>query len=164
MLLLISLFTIINTTDTFKWKANPQGQELANMINKLRLRNNLNTLEVVDSLNYIGSSHMSDILARERDKGCSFSSWSYGSREWSGGCVEEGDTSSSVMHCKPKELIRYPYRGYEIIHVHKEEYCDYECAYFYFLLHRSTMLLDPRWKRMGVCIYKRVASVWFTEI
>ena len=163
MLLLISLFTFINTTDTFKWKANPQGQELANMINRLRQRNNLNTLEVVDSLNYIGSSHSADIHARDRDDGCSFSSWSYGSREWSGGCITDGDTSSPVMHWKPKELIRYPYKGYEIIHVHKEDFCDYECAYFYFLLHQSPMLLNPRWKRMGVCIFQRVASVWFTE-
>ena len=101
--------------------------------------------------------HVAHIMAFDN---CNLWSWDQGPWWSTYGCVE--DTSSPIMNNKPYELGRMNSKGYEIVHMDEEE-CTPECAFEAFKkdpLFNSMML--GRWKKMGLIVFRRAASVWFT--
>lgn len=145
--------------DTIKWPLRPEAEKLATTINSYRKQNNVKPLPTCDTLNMVASIHVAHIMAFDN---CNLWSWDSGPAWSTYGCVT--DTSSPVMTSKPYEIARMKSKGYEMVHMHEDDSeCSYNCAFWSFMkypLFKSMML--GRWRKMGISVFRRAASVWFT--
>ena len=164
--LLLFIMPFTQAKDTIDWPFKPEDQKLFAKINEIRADKNLPAIAYSDSLSYVASSHNVDLIVAYKDTTCNLHSWSkYG--DWTPGCLNPTTGDISVMTHKPWELIRMPVLGFEMVHLHadKESPCDASSALSSFLSKKMfrDMILErgyPRWKRMGVSIFKGAASVW----
>jgi hypothetical protein len=163
------LIAAIFATDTLHERSKEE-RTLFESINKYRAEYSLPPLQYCDSLSYIAHLHSMDIYFHQKfdDKTCSMHSWSP-SRFWKGGCVN-GQENADIMWDKPKELLGMQVDGFEIAHMHdpRDIPCDAKCSldnwkssapHNHLIIERGWR----RWKRMGVSIYKGVATVWFAR-
>jgi hypothetical protein len=148
----------------------PEEKKLFNEINTYRAKHGLPAIELCDSLSYVASMHSRDIYFHFNfyDKTCSMHSWSM-SKFWTGGCINSRD-NASIMWNKPREIAGMDVDGFEIAHMHdpKDDQCSADCALDNWQASPShdNIILERgwrRWKRMGVSIYKGVATVWFAD-
>jgi hypothetical protein len=74
------------------------------------------------------------------------------------------------MWDKPKEILGMQVDGFEIVHMHdpKDDPCDAKCslAGWKSSAPHDNIIMErgwARWKRIGISIYRGVATVWFAR-
>lgn len=165
----ILFIAAIFATDTLHERSKEETI-LFNEINKYRATKSLPPVAYCDSLSYVAHIHSMDIYfhMKFRDVNCSMHSWSE-SKFWTGGCVNSRD-NAYIMWDKPKELLGMKADGFEIAHMHdpKDDPCNANCALngWKSSSAHDNLIVErgwTRWKRIGVSIYKGVATVWFAR-
>lgn len=149
---------------------------LYNKINQYRKANGLSELALCDSLSYIAELHAENIYQNHDyyNQQCGLHTWYPSSKyQWISGCYERYGTPSNprIMWFKPKEILGMKAIGYEIAHIHefKNEQCNSSCCLKNWEESdgHNKVLLQVGWKhsfkRMGVAIYKGIATVWFAS-
>jgi hypothetical protein len=138
---------------------------LQQQVNDYRQQSGLPALQYSDSLSKVALAHCKDLYDNYRD--CNLHSWSK-SPIWKGGCVEK--EGWDIMWDKPREIAGMDADGFEIAHMHfpKDDPCSPECALSNWKKSppHNNILLEKGWrpfKKMGVAIYRGVATVWFTR-
>lgn len=143
---------------------------LYRMINDYRKRYGLPAVSLSRSLCYVAITHVKDLFINNPDKSpCNFHSWS-DQGTWKPFCYPRDENKKNSVWDKPKELTRYPGKGYEIIYWENNpasidsimSFWKSESYFNGFLLNRGKWL-DKKWKAIGIAIYENYASVWFGE-
>ena len=155
--------------------ATPETEEakIFKLINEYRIKNGKKSLAYCDSLTYVAKVHAEDLFLNFsiENKDCYLHSWSNNTK-WTGGCIPQAGTQDwRIMWNKPKELTGMGAKGYEIslMYTPKETPCDATVVVKQWINstgHRNC-ILEKGWprpfKRMGVGIFRGVATVWFAE-
>lgn len=143
---------------------------LYRMINDYRKRYGLPAVSLSRSLCYVAITHVKDLFINNPDKSpCNFHSWS-DQGSWKPFCYPRDENKKNSVWDKPKELTRYPGKGYEIIYWENNpasidsimSFWKSESYFNGFLLNRGKWL-NKKWKAIGIAIYENYASVWFGE-
>ncbi|MCF6342237.1 MAG: SPOR domain-containing protein, partial [Bacteroidales bacterium] len=122
------------------------------------------------SLFYVAKLHVEDLARNRPDTSvCNLSSWS-DKGEWTACCHNPYLPKQDCMWDKPKELTRYPYRGYELVSYFEDEFGVDSVIN---LWGNSRKVLDmlltdgdfekKKWVCMGVAINAHYVSVWFGQ-
>lgn len=180
---LMALSTMVNQS-AFAQKALKQGNpvpavfcidaremNLYHMINDYRKQNNLPPIPLSKSLSYVADLHAKDLFAHHPDQGaCNFHSWS-NKGFWAPFCYPRDENKKNSVWDKPRELTKYPSRGYEIVYWENnplvtdtvmmvwktEEYFNS------FLLNTGKWQGKP-WNAIGIAVYENYACAWFGEV
>jgi len=145
--------------------------ELYLMINEYRQRHALAPIPLSKSLSYVAALHVKDLFFNHPDQGaCNFHSWS-GNGSWTAFCYPGDESKKNSVWDKPRELTRYPARGYEIVYwennplvrdtiimVWKME------EYFNNFLLNTGKWQGRAWNAIGIAVYENYASAWFGEV
>jgi len=141
------------------------------MINDYRKQNNLAPIPLSKSLSYVADLHAKDLFAHHPDQGvCNFHSWS-NKGFWAPFCYPKDENKKNSVWDKPRELTKYPSRGYEIVYWENnplvtdtvmmvwktEEYFNS------FLLNTGKWQGKP-WNAIGISVYENYACAWFGEV
>jgi len=185
-LLLFSLIALLTTMSQtgFAQKVVKQGNpvpavfcidaremNLYHMINDYRKQNNLPPIPLSKSLSYVADLHAKDLFAHHPDQGaCNFHSWS-NKGFWVPFCYPKDENKKNSVWDKPRELTKYPSRGYEIIYwennplvadtvmmVWKTE------EYFNSFLLSTGKWQGKPWNAIGIAVYENYACAWFGEV
>lgn len=147
-----------------------QEIKLVNMINQLRVQNNLPIIALSRSLSYVAKLHVYDLQLNKQDTSiCNAHSWS-DKGKWTPCCYNSYVMKNNCMWDKPKELTTYNFRGYEL--VYNEE--GIVSADSVFKIWKSSevvldMLLsrdihsDKKWLAIGIGVSENYVSVWFGQ-
>mgnify|MGYP003335262957 CR=1 FL=1 len=165
------LFILFFSPSAFLKSYSAEEMLLYKKINDYRMSQGLKDLQLCDSMSYVAETHSMNIHQYHDffNKECAFHSWyPEPNAKWSSGCYEK---DHNIMYSKPKEILGMKLKGYEIAHMHslKDSECSASCSFKGWLNsspHNAAMLekgRKPTFKRMGVSIYKNVATVWFTD-
>lgn len=143
---------------------------MVNMINQLRVQNNLPIIALSRSLSYVAKLHVYDLQLNKQDTSiCNAHSWS-DKGKWTPCCYNSYVMKNNCMWDKPKELTTYNFRGYEL--VYNEE--GIVSADSVFKIWKSSevvldMLLsrdihsDKKWLAIGIGVSENYVSVWFGQ-
>lgn len=147
-----------------------QEIKLVNLINQLRVQNNLPIIALSRSLSFVAKLHVYDLQLNKQDTSiCNAHSWS-DKGKWTSCCYNSYVLKNNCMWDKPKELTSYNFRGYEL--VYNEE--GIVSADSVFKLWKSSeevldMLLsrashsDKKWLAIGIGVSENYVSVWFGQ-
>jgi hypothetical protein len=144
--------------------------KLYRMINDYRKRYNLAAVPLSRSLSFVAILHVKDLFINMPDKApCNFHSWS-DKGSWKPFCYPTDENKKNSVWDKPRELTRYPGKGYEIIYWESNpagidsimSFWKSESYFNNFLLNTGKWQ-DKKWSAMGVGIYENYACVWFGE-
>ena len=170
-------FTLLFSAHIFAQKDIPddfcishQEQQLFDQLNILLEEYGEKPLQPSVSLFYVAHLHIDDLAQNHPDTSiCNLSSWS-DKGDWTACCHNPYLPQQDCMWDKPKELTRYPYRGYELAAYFEDEFnVDSVIG----LLGNSKQVLDmlltsgnfekKTWICMGVGMNKHYVSVWFGQ-
>ncbi|MCF6170388.1 MAG: SPOR domain-containing protein [Bacteroidales bacterium] len=147
-----------------------QEQQLFERLNILLEAYGKKPLQASPSLYYVAKLHVGDLAQNHPDTSvCNLSSWS-GNGDWTACCYTPYLPNQDCMWDKPKELTRYPYRGYELVSYFEDEFnVDSVIS----LWGNSRQVLDmlltdgnfakKKWVCMGVGMNSNYVSVWFGQ-
>lgn len=140
------------------------------MINDYRKRYNLPAVPLSRSLCFVAVMHVKDLFINHTDNGpCNFHSWS-DKGSWKPFCYPGDENKKNSVWDKPKELTRYPGKGYEIVYWESNppsidsvmSFWKSEIYFNSYILNKGKWL-DKKWNALGVGIYENYACVWFGE-
>ncbi len=146
-------------------------KELFRMINEYRAINNLPPIPLSKSLSHVAALHVRDLFFHHPDQGaCNFHSWS-DKGFWTPFCYPKDETKKISVWDKPRELTKYPSRGFEIVYwennplvrdtiimVWKTE------EYFNSFLLNTGKWQGKTWNAIGIAVYENYACAWFGEV
>jgi hypothetical protein len=145
--------------------------KLYRMVNEYRKQYDLPPIPLSRSLSYVASVHAKDLFLHHPDAGpCNFHSWSaHGT--WKPFCYPRDENKKSSVWDKPKEITRYPGKGFEIVYwennpvvidsvinVWKSE------EYFVSFLLNTGKWDGKKWNAIGIGIWENYACAWFGEV
>jgi hypothetical protein len=145
-------------------------QSLFDQLNNLLEEYGKKPLQSSASLFYVARTHVEDLAKNHPDTSiCNLSSWS-DKGEWTACCYNPYVPNQDCMWDKPKELTRYPYRGYELVAYFEDEYTVDSVIQ---LWSNAKKVLDmlltngnfekKKWVCMGVGMNRHYISVWFGQ-
>ena len=148
----------------------PAEKQLADSINRIRVRNGKKALPLSVSLSYVARTHVTDLFNNHPDTSiCNLSSWSNKGR-WKACCYNPYVVNHDGMWKKPQELTSYPYRGYEMVAYTQDTLCvDSVLSLWEASPEAMNMILTnglwqkKSWACIGVGINMHYASVWFGQ-
>ena len=144
--------------------------KLCRMVNEFRKRNNLPPVPLSRSLSFVAVMHAKDLFLNKPDKApCNFHSWS-NKGPWKPFCYPRDENKKNSVWDKPRELTRYPAKGYEIIYWENSpatidsimSVWRTEDSFSSFLLCNGKWQ-GKKWNAMGIGIYENYACAWFGE-
>lgn len=173
--LLISLlfFTLTISAQTVDYEnvcLNTNEQKLAKLINDFRKANKKSSLPLSKALTIVAKTHVSDLQDNNPDTSiCLTASWS-NKGSWTACCYNKYLLNETCMWDKPKELTKYPFRGYELSYF-EEGIIQVDSLFSIWMSSEETknMLLTngnfstKKWETMGLAIGENYASVWFGQ-
>ncbi len=148
----------------------PAEKQLADSINRIRVRNGKKALPLSVSLSYVARAHVADLFYHHPDTSiCNLSSWS-DKGPWKAVCYNPYVVNHDGMWKKPQELTNYPYRGYEMVAYSQDNLVvDSVLSLWEDSPEAMAMILargvwkKKSWACMGVGINKHYASVWYGQ-
>ncbi len=148
----------------------PIEKQLADSINRIRVSHGKKALPLSVSLSYVARAHVTDLLKNHPDTSiCNLSSWS-DKGPWKGCCYNKYVVNHDCMWKKPKELTRYPYRGYEMVAYSQDElHIDSILNMWEVSPEAMAMILTTgvwqkkSWACMGVAVNSHYVSVWYGQ-
>lgn len=148
----------------------PQEKALFDKINQLRKVYSKKPLKLSASLSYVANVHVEDLLTNKPDTSvCNLSSWS-NKGSWTPCCYNPYVLNQDCMWDKPKELTKYPYRGYEIAGYFEEEFTVDSVMDLWSkekevidMLMSDGEFSSKDWVCMGVGMNSNYVSVWFGQ-
>jgi hypothetical protein len=149
---------------------NNREMELSRMINDYRKLNKLPAIPLSKSLSYVAALHAKDLYFNHPDQGgCNVHSWS-NKGKWTAFCYPKDETKKTSAWDKPRELTRYPSRGYEIVYWENNPVVDDTIImvwkteeYFNNFLLNTGKWSEKKWNAIGIAIYENYACAWFGE-
>ncbi len=144
--------------------------KLCQMINEYRSIFELPAIPLSKSLCYTASLHAKDLFLHHPDQGaCNFHSWS-DKGFWKPFCYPGDEDKKNSVWDKPKEVTRYPAKGYEIVYW-ENEVPDIDSilsvwkteSYFNDFLMNTGKWEGKKWNAIGLAIYENFACAWFGE-
>lgn len=144
--------------------------KLCQMINEYRSIFELPAIPLSKSLCYTASLHAKDLFLHHPDQGaCNFHSWS-DKGFWKPFCYPGDEDKKNSVWDKPKEVTRYPAKGYEIVYWENEA-PDIDSilsvwkteTYFNDFLMNTGKWEGKKWNAIGLAIYENFACAWFGE-
>lgn len=147
-----------------------EEQQLFEQINILLEAYGIKPLQTSSSLSYVAKLHVDDLEKNHPDTSvCNLSSWS-DKGDWTACCYNPYVPNQDCMWDKPKQLTRYPYRGYELVAYFEDEISTDSVIK---LWSNSKQVLDmlltngnfekKKWVCMGVGMNKHYVAVWFGQ-
>lgn len=147
-----------------------EEKKLFDQINILLEEYDKKPLQASTSLFYVAKAHVQDLINNHPDTSiCNLSSWS-DKGEWTACCHNPYIPQQDCMWDKPKEMTKYPYRGYELAAYFEDEFNADSVIQ---LWGSSKKVLDmlltngsfekKKWVCMGVGINAHYVSVWFGQ-
>ncbi len=149
---------------------NAKERNLAESINAIRTDYNKKRISLSKSLTIVAKTHVEDLMLHHPDTSiCNLSSWS-DQGNWTPCCYNPYVVNHNCMWQKPKELTKYPYRGYELV-VYFQDTIVVDSLMT--LWSESKEVLDmlltrgawegKKWQTMGLAVNDHYASVWFGQ-
>lgn len=156
---------------------NYSGEEMTlyKNINSYRAEKGLPALELSDSLSFVAKLHCINLYENHDyfNRSCSLHTWypsSDSSYKWNVGCYGWGTPNPPIMWFKPKEILGMNCIGYEIAHIHypKDQQCNARCCLQNWKQStgHNNVIIENGWrpfKKIGISIYKGIATVWFSQ-
>jgi len=142
--------------------------KLYNLVNKYRKENKLPEIPLSENLCYVAKLHVSDLNYNHPDTAhCNLHSWS-DQGHWVECCYGRDKFNNSCMTSKPKELTKYPGKGYEIAFWESVDAIP-EIVFDLWqsssasndLMLNQDIWKDKKWNAFGVGMLKGYAVVWF---
>ncbi len=149
---------------------NAKERQLAERINGMRIDYNKKIISLSKSLTIVAKTHVEDLTLHHPDTSiCNLSSWS-DKGNWTPCCYNPYVVNHDCMWQKPKELTKYPYRGYELV-VYFQDTLVVDSLMTLWSESKEVldMLLtrddwkDKKWEAMGLAVNDHYASVWFGQ-
>lgn len=172
-LLISLLFTLTISAQTVDYEnvcLNSNEQKLAKLINDFRKANKKSSLPLSKALTIVAKTHVLDLQDNNPDTSiCLTASWS-NKGNWTACCYNKYLLNEACMWDKPKELTKYPFRGYELSYF-EEGIIQVDSLFSIWMSSEETknMLLtngnfsSKKWEIMGLAIGENYASVWFGQ-
>ncbi|MBZ0241825.1 MAG: hypothetical protein K8F24_01300, partial [Bacteroidales bacterium] len=168
--LLISLSASAQSFDYENVCLNASEQKLAKLINDFRKANRKGSLPLSKALSIVAKTHVADLQNNNPDTSiCLTASWS-NKGKWTACCYNKYILKEDCMWDKPKELTKYPYRGYELSYF-EEGIIQVDSLFSIWMSSEETkdMLLTngnhatKKWETMGLAVGENYACVWFGQ-
>ncbi len=148
-----------------------QEMKLFGMVNEYRKVYGLPPIPLSRSLCYVASLHVKDLyLHHSENSSCNLHSWS-GKGFWKPFCYPQDENKKNSVWDKPREITRYPSKGYEIVYWENTTPKPDSIlltwtmeSYFNDFLMNTGIWEGKRWNAFGVAIYENYASAWFGEV
>lgn len=149
---------------------NQDEKELAEAINKIRVKHGKSPIKLSLALTYVAETHVNDLEVNHPDTSvCNLSSWS-NKGKWTPVCFNPYVVDRKAMWDKPRELTPYPYNGYELAGYMEGGIIVDSLAELWDTLGESLDMIttegrwnNKKWEAMGVGISGNYASVWFGQ-
>jgi len=173
LLILLVLFSLQLSAQTFDYEnvcLNSQEQKLAKLINDFRKENKKSSLPLSKALTIVAKTHVADLQNNRPDTSiCLTGSWS-NKGNWTPCCYNKYIVKEDCMWDKPKELTKYPFRGYELSYF-EEGIIQVDSLFSIWMTSEETkdMLLtngnfsSKKWETMGLAVGENYACVWFGQ-
>lgn len=173
LLLLFLLFSLNISAQTYDYEnvcLNANEQKLAKLINDFRKENKKNNLPLSKALTIVAKAHVADLQNNKPDTSvCLTGSWS-DKGNWTPCCYNRYIVKEDCMWDKPKELTKYPYRGYELSYF-EEGIIQVDSLFSVWMTSEETkdMLLthgnfsSKKWETIGLAVGENYACVWFGQ-
>lgn len=144
---------------------------LYRMINVYRHTNKLPPIQLSKSLSYVASLHAKDLFLHHPDQGsCNFHSWS-NKGFWVPFCYPRDENKKNSVWDKPRELTRYPSKGYEIVYWENNPLVTDTIMmvwtteeYFNSFLLNTGKWQGKTWNAIGIAVYENYACAWFGDV
>lgn len=145
--------------------------KLFQMINEYRSIFELPAIPLSKSLCYTASLHVKDLFLNHPDQGaCNLHSWS-DKGFWKPFCYPRDEDKKNSVWDKPKELTKYPSKGFEIVYWENET-PDIDSilsvwkteTYFNDFLMNTGKWEGKNWNAIGLAVYENFACAWFGEV
>ncbi|MBK6962858.1 MAG: SPOR domain-containing protein [Bacteroidales bacterium] len=149
--------------------ATSEEVELYNLINDYRRIHQLAPIPFSRSLSYVARVHAMDLSINRPDfGGCNPHSWS-AKGKWKPCCYSRDPNRQQSMNEKPKEIVGYKFKGWEMVYSGGEEARAVDAFDLWkglsltndYLL--NTGKWTKPWKALGIGFYGDYACVWFGE-
>lgn len=155
----------------------PQGfcvdsaaRDLYGMITAFRKQSGLAPIPLSRSLSYVAHLHVKDLYLHHPDRGgCNAHSWS-DRGHWKPFCYPADENKKNTVWDKPRELTRYPARGYELVYWENYPLVPDTIMmiwasepYFLDFLLNSGKWKGVTWNAIGVAVFENYACAWFGE-
>lgn len=173
VLFLIILFPLAVSAQTYDYDnvcLNANEQKLAKLINDFRKENKKNSLPLSKALTIVAKTHVADLQNNKPDTSiCLTGSWS-NKGNWTPCCYNKYIVKEDCMWDKPKELTKYPFRGYELSYF-EEGIIQVDSLFQIWMTSQEAkdMLLThgnfsaKKWETMGLAVGENYASLWFGQ-
>jgi len=173
LLIFLVLFSLQLSAQTFDYEnvcLNSQEQKLAKLINDFRKENKKSSLPLSKALTIVAKTHVADLQNNRPDTSiCLTGSWS-NKGNWTPCCYNKYIVKEDCMWDKPKELTKYPFRGYELSYF-EEGIIQVDSLFSIWMTSEETkdMLLtngnfsSKKWETMGLAVGENYACVWFGQ-
>lgn len=144
--------------------------KLFQMVNEYRSIFELPAIPLSKSLCYTASLHVRDLFLHHPDQGsCNLHSWS-DKGFWKAFCYPRDEDKKNSVWDKPRELTKYPAKGYEIVYWENET-PDIDSimsvwrteTYFNDFLMNTGKWEGKKWNAIGLAVYENFACAWFGE-
>lgn len=175
MFIISSVLAIVSPrqiSDSDSITAGISGNELVlfDLINSMRVKNNLPPIPISSDLCKVARYHIDDlIVSKPQVKGCGLHSWS-NSGNWTPCCDFKNLSGVQCMKLKPKEITGYPGFGYELIYWGNEAATPCEAAALWQQVEASANMILGRgkwkgfqWKALGIGIKEGYAVLWLGD-
>lgn len=149
----------------------PDELALYQMINQYRRIFELPEIPLSRSLSYVASLHVKDLFLHHNDQGpCNLHSWS-DKGFWKSICYPREEDKKNSVWDKPREITRYPSKGYEIVYWENNK-ANIDSimstwrseSYFNDFLMNTGKWEGKKWNAIGIAIYENYACAWFGEV
>jgi hypothetical protein len=145
--------------------------KLFRMVNEYRSVYGLAPIPLSRSLCYVASLHVKDLyLHHSENSSCNLHSWS-AKGFWRPFCYPQDENKKNSVWDKPREITRYPAKGYEIIYWENTTPKPDSIlltwtmeSYFNDFLMNTGIWEGKHWNAFGIAIYENYASAWFGEV
>ncbi|MFH1937904.1 MAG: SPOR domain-containing protein [Bacteroidota bacterium] len=141
------------------------------MINEYRRQYDLPPIPLSRALCYVANTHVKDLFFHHPDIGpCNFHSWS-DNGPWKPFCYPGDEDKKRSVWDKPRELSRYPGKGFEIVYWENNAVMiDSVIAFWKSFDYFNVFLMNTGkwqgrvWKAIGIGICQNYAAAWFGEV
>ncbi|MFH1161513.1 MAG: SPOR domain-containing protein [bacterium] len=145
--------------------------KLYKMINEYRRQYDLPPIPLSKSLCFVANTHVKDLFFYHPDKDpCNFHSWS-DKGPWKPFCYPGDEDKKNSVWDKPKELTKYPGKGFEIVYwennsVIIDSVISFWRSFDYFnsFLMNTGKWQGKQWNAIGIGICENYAAAWFGEL
>jgi len=148
-----------------------QEMKLHKMINDYRKRYDIPPVPLSKSLCYVAATHLKDLFFHHPDQEpCNSHSWS-DKGFWKPFCYPGDENKKNSVWDKPREMTKYPGKGYEIIYWENTQVLMDSVLvlwksvdYFKSFLLNTGKWQGRKWNAIGIAIFENYACAWFGEV